>query len=247
MAKKSGSKVLKRQAAPPFYSVPRKRYPFITRVGPGPHPRSRSYDPVTLLRDILKLADTREEALYILRKGRFMVDGVARKDPKFPVGLMDVVEFVGTSSVYRMLPVKGSPIHPVPITQDEKNVKLCQINTKLTVKKGKIQLGTHDGRTFLLDDPSKTKYFVGDSLLITLPEQKIIDVAPMKKGSLALVVGGKRIGYYGEIMEVIDGTFSTPKSVRLKLPEGEVILPVTLVMPVGKEKPLVSIPVRSEV
>jgi small subunit ribosomal protein S4e len=68
----------------------------------------------------------------------------------------------------------------------------------------------------------------------------------MKKGYLALVIGGRRLGSYGEILEVIEGTFSNPRSVRLSLPEGEVILPVSLVMPVGKEKPFVSLPVRRE-
>ncbi|MEM0118604.1 MAG: 30S ribosomal protein S4e [Conexivisphaerales archaeon] len=243
MARKSGSKVLKRQAAPAFYSVPRKRYPFITRTGPGPHPRNRSYDPVTLMRDILKVADTREEAIYVLRRRRLLVDGVARVEPNFPIGLMDVIEFSGTSSIYRMLPTKGSPVYPLPIPQEEKGLKLCQIARKVTVKGGKVQLGTHDGRTFVVEDPSK--YRVGDSILVTVPQQEIKEVVPMKKGYLALVVGGRRLGSYGEIVEIIDGTFSNPRSLKLKLPEGEVILPMNLVMPVGKEKPLLSLPLRS--
>jgi Ribosomal protein S4E len=244
MARKSGSKVLKRQAAPAFYSVPRKMYPFITRTGPGPHPRNRSYDPVTLMRDILKIAYTREEVLYILRKKRFLVDGVARVEPDFPVGLMDVVEFSATNNAYRMLPAKGSPVHPFPIPQNEKNIKLSQVLRKVTVRGAKVQLGTHDSRTFIVDDGSKVS--VGDSLLITVPKQEIKEVVPMKKGYLALVIGGRRLGSYGEILEVIEGTFSNPRSVRLSLPEGEVILPISLVMPVGKEKPFVSLPVRRE-
>jgi len=244
MARKAGSKVLKRQAAPAFYSVPRKKYPFITRTGPGPHPRNRSYDPVTLIRDILKVADTREEALYILRNRKFLVDGVARTEPDFPVGLMDVIEFSGTGNAYRMLPTRGSPVHPFPIPEEEKNVKLSQVLRKLTVKGAKVQVGTHDGRSFIIDDSSKVK--VGDSLLITLPKQEIKEVVPMKKGYLALVIGGRRLGSYGEVVELIDGTFSNPRSVRLNLSEGEVILPMNLVIPVGKDKPFVSLPVRRE-
>lgn len=244
MAKKAGAKILKRQAAPAFYSVPRKKYRFITRTGPGPHPRSRSYDPVTLIRDILKVAKTREEVLYILRKKKFLVDGVPRVEPDFPVGLMDVIEFSGTNSVYRMLPAKNAPVYPFPIPSDEKGLKLSQITRKLMVKGGMIQLGTHDSRSFLLNDGSK--YSVGDSLLVSIPVQEIKEVIPLKKGYLALVIGGRRTGFYGEILEVIQGTFSNPRTVRLRLAEGDVVLPINFVMPIGKEKPVISIPVRSQ-
>jgi small subunit ribosomal protein S4e len=244
MAKKAASKSLKRQAAPAFYSVPRKKHRFITRPSPGPHPRSRSYDLITLLRDILHLAGNAEEAEFILNRGKVLVDKVARKTSKLPVGLMDLVEFVGTSNAYRLLPARGSIVHPFPAPLEERKIKLCQIRSKTTVKGGRIQLGTHDSRCFLVEDGSK--YSVGDSLLIEIPSQKIIDAVPLKEGYLALVISGKRLGYYGEIKEVIKGTFSTPKSVKLALPEGVVILPSSLVMPVGKEKPLISLPVRSE-
>jgi small subunit ribosomal protein S4e len=244
MARKSGPKILKRESAPSFYLVARKRYPFLTRTGPGPHPRQRSYDPVTLIRDVLKLAETRDEALFILRRGKLLVDGVPRRQPDLPVGLMDVVEFAGSSFAYRMLPVRGSLVHPVKVEGEEKRVKLCQVLKKLTTKGGRIQLGTHDGRSFLVEDGSK--YSVGDSLLVEVPNQKILDTVPLEKGSLALVTGGKRLGFYGEIQEVIDGSFSSPRSVMLQLASGQVILPWQLVMPVGREKPLVTLPVRSE-
>ncbi|MDG6933590.1 MAG: 30S ribosomal protein S4e [Nitrososphaerota archaeon] len=244
MGKKSAPKNLKRQAAPAFYSVPRKRYPFITRPSPGPHPRSRSYDLVTLLRDVLRLASTAEEAELILNKGKVLLDRVPRRTPKLPVGLMDVIEFAGTGAAYRLLPARGSVVHPFPVSEGERNLKLCQVTSKSTIRGGRIQVGTHDGRSFIVEDGSK--YSVGDSLLVELPSQKILDVVPMQAGYLALVISGKRLGYYGEIQEVIKGTFSTPRSVRLSLSEGEVILPSSLVMPVGKERPLVSLPVRSE-
>ncbi|MEM3684707.1 MAG: 30S ribosomal protein S4e [Conexivisphaerales archaeon] len=240
MGRKSGSNRLKREAAPRFYSVPRKSYPFLTLQSPGPHPRSMSYDPITILRDLLAVARTKKEAEYVVKSGKFVVDGKARTSIKFPVGLMDVLEFKGTETAFRMLPWKGSPIHPFAIPQSEKNVKLCRITSKVTVKGGKIQIGTHDGRTFIVEDG--TKFAVGDTILLDLNEGTVKSTIPLKKGVLALITGGKRLGKIGEVVEVNKGRFSSKPSVRLSLPEGEVILPRELIIAVGTDKPLITLP-----
>jgi small subunit ribosomal protein S4e len=244
MARKSGSTMVKRQAAPAFYAVPRKKLAFVTTIKAGPHSRSMSYDPITLSRDILKVVRSKKEAEYAVKLGKFRVDGVPRTSIHFPIGLMDVVELGEGSYVYRMLPQKGRLVAPVTISSDEKGKKLCQIRSKTTVKKGKIQLGTHDGRTFIVEDGSK--FSLGDSLVVELPSGKIIDVIPMKKGTLGLVVRGTKLGFVGDIKEVSKGNFSVDPFVSIKIGEEEVVLPKDFIIPVGIKAPVISIPRRAE-
>jgi|YelNatPaOPRAMG01_1025707.scaffolds.fasta_scaffold37411_4 small subunit ribosomal protein S4e len=244
MARKGGSTRLKRQAAPSFYAVPRKKHPFLTTIEPGPHPASVSYDPITLLRDVIKVVRTKKEAEYAIKLGRLMVDGLPRRSIRFPIGLMDVVELGGTDKAYRMLPEKGHLVSPFVIPYDERNRKLCQVRSKVTVKRGRIQLGTHDGRTFLVEEGPK--YSLGDALLVELPSGRILDVVSMKKGNLGLVVKGTKLGFIGEIKEVMKGSFSVEPSVRVSLGSDEVVLPKDFVIPVGAKAPLLTLPRRVE-
>jgi len=232
----------KRETAPTFYVIPRKREVFVTNVSPGPHPKEYSYDPVTLLRDVLNLVYTRREALRVIKDGKLVIDGKVRRNHKFPIGLMDVVELPAADLVYRMLPYKGKLIYPVKIPKEEKNLKLCLIKTKVMVKGGKIQLGTHDGRSFLIDNGKE--YSPGDSLLIEVPSQRIIDVIKLKKGALVLVIRGARIGKIGRALEIMKGTFTTKPSVKVSFNGEEVVLPKEVVMPIGVEKPVITIPVE---
>ncbi len=233
----------KRETAPTFYVIPRKEKVFVTNVSPGPHPKDRAYDPVTLLRDVLKLVFTRREALRVIKDGKLLVDGKVRRDHKFPIGLMDVVELPAAGLVYRMLPYKGKQIYPVEIPKEEKGIKLCKITSKVMVKGGKIQLGTHDGRSFLVEDGSK--YSVGDTLLIEVPSQKILDVIKLQPGSLVLVIRGTRIGNIGEVVEVRKGSITVKPSVKVSFNGEEVILPKDVVMAIGVEKPAITIPMEA--
>jgi small subunit ribosomal protein S4e len=244
MARKGGSTMVKRQAAPAFYAVPRKKLAFVTTIKAGPHGKAMSYDPITLLRDILKVVRSKKEAEYAIKLGKFLVDGVPRLSIHHPVGLMDVVELGTGGNVYRMLPQKGRLVAPISMASDEKGKKLCQVRSKVTISRNRIQLGTHDGRTFLVDDGSK--YALGDALLVELPSNKILDTVPMKKGSLGLVVRGTKLGFVGEIKEVSKGSYSVEPNVNILIGDEEVVLPRGFVIPVGIKAPLVSIPRRAE-
>lgn len=232
----------KRESTPTFYVIPRKEKAFATGISPGPHPKPVSYDPVTLLRDVLKLVYNRREALRVIRDGKLIVDGKVRRDHRFPIGLMDVVELLGTGLVYRMLPYKGKLIYPVEIPSKEKNVKLCAIKTKRTLKGEKIQLGTHDGRSFLVMNGSK--YNIGDSLLIETSSQRILEVIKLAPNSLVLVIKGARTGSLGEIIEVKKGSIMVKPSVKISFKGEEVVLPKETVMPVGTKAPVITLPIE---
>ena len=83
---------------------------------------------------------------------------------------MDVVEFEGSSDIYRLVPQNKQVLTPIIIDANEKSKKIVKVTSKTTIKSGKIQLGFHDGRTLITD----TKLNFVDSCLLKITLQKIL-------------------------------------------------------------------------
>jgi ribosomal protein S4E len=66
----AGSKKLKRQMAPMFWGISRKKPRFVTTVRPGPHAKAVSVPTQVLLRDILKIVTTRGSLRNLQRQGQ---------------------------------------------------------------------------------------------------------------------------------------------------------------------------------
>lgn len=230
---------MKRSVAPAFWRFPRKKKEFAVTAYPGPHPRSTSYPLAILVRDVLKLCKTYREARSVIREGRVVIDGVARRDPHFPVGLMDVVEIPSIGKVFRMLPSGNVELAPVEIPQSEKELKLCKVKTKTTIKGGRLQIGFHDGRSIILG--SGANISPGDSCLIEVSGLKIIETLRLGKDALVLVVKGEKAGQLGKIEEMKAGSMTRPQSALLSLKTDKTEVPMPLIMVVGKEKPLLQI------
>lgn len=233
----AGSKKLKRQMAPTFWGITRKDKRFIVTVRPGSHSKHFAIPTAVLLRDTLKIVSTLREAKAAIYGGKVSIDGVKRKSLHHGIGLMDVVELENVSDVYRLVPKDGLLLKPVKIKSDEKSKKLCQVTSKTTIKGGKTQLGFHDGRSLISDQ----KINVGDSCIMQVPEQKIIDVIKLEKGSHAMVIRGINSGQVGTIEEIKDGTFVLPKMASLKLEHRTIEIPTNMLMVVGKDKPVLQI------
>lgn len=233
----AGSKKLKRQMAPMFWGISRKRPRFVTTVRPGPHAKNLSVPTQVFLRDVLKVTTTAREAHYAIYNGKVKVDGITRKSIHHGIGLMDVVELDGISDAYRMVPGHGRILQPLKIKSSEKSVKLAKVTSKTTIKNGKTQLGFHDGRSLISD----AKASVGDSCLMQLPEQKINEIIKLEKGTKVIVTKGINAGQIAEIKEIKEGTFVLPKRTLLSFGEREIEIPADLVMAVGKKEPVIQI------
>jgi small subunit ribosomal protein S4e len=184
-------KHMKRMTAPRSWAVPRKVTHWIVKARPGPHDKEGSVPLTLVVRDMLKLCDNAREAGFILSSRTVLVDGRVVTDKKFPVGLMDVVTVAKTGESYRMLMDYKGRLQLVPITDAEKGWKLVRVDGKSTVRGGKTQINTHDGRCILLP---KDQYSTGDVLKIDLPSQKIVRSFKLDKGSVALLTGGSHPG-----------------------------------------------------
>ena len=180
-----------------------KKETFIIRPCPGPHPLNRCMPLQVVVRDVLGLAETASEARQILNAGKVMVDKKVRKNPKFPVGLMDIIETSDAGKHYRVN-VNAKGIFIEEIKAGEAGEKLCMITGKKTLKGGKEQLNLHDGRSMLLpgkEGKDGSKYKVHDSVVISLPKQEIVRHYRMEKGSHVFIFSGNNMGIRGTIVE----------------------------------------------
>jgi len=233
----SGSKKLKRQMAPQFWGIGRKDKRFAITVRPGPHKKEYSVPTAIFLRDILKIVTTLREAKAAIYTGRVKIDGVVRKSLHHAIGLMDVVELENVPEIYRLVPLDGKLLKPIKIKESEKTKKLVQVRSKTTISKGKMQIGFHDGRSTISD----IKINVGDTCLMQIPEQKILEVIKLEKGSQVLVTSGINAGQVGKIESIEDGTFILPKRAVLILGERKIEIPTDIIMAIGKEMPVIQI------
>jgi small subunit ribosomal protein S4e len=82
-----------------------------------------------LLQQRLKYALNRDEARKIVKdkEGLIKVDGKIRRDPRYPLGQMDVVTIEKTNENFRILyDIKGRFV-PHKIDEKEAGFKLCKV------------------------------------------------------------------------------------------------------------------------
>ncbi len=244
MAKKGGSRHLKRLAAPITYKIPRKLGKWTIRINPGPHPADRAIPLGILIRDILGIASNLREVKYVLRKGYIKVDGKKILDYHFPIGLMDVIELVPENKFYRVLPHKINLIYPYEISDvDDALIKPLQIKNKTMVKGSRIQLTTHDGRNFLFDKDSE--YYTlkpGDTIIYNYNENKLDRYIRLEPGNMALITGGSKIGRLGKIKDILKPHPLKPRIVRLVGDSEEYETVFEYVFPIGSDRPIIKIP-----
>ena len=250
MAKMGSSRHLKRLAAPWFWPILRKEYKWVVKPSPGPHSLNRCIPLLLVVRDVLGYAKTVREAKYIISSGKVLVDGVVRKDYKFPVGMMDVVSIPEVDLHIRFVPYPTKYLWFIKIPKEEANLKLVRIEDKTTVKGGHIQLNLSDGRNIVVrvSDPSKpleaSAYSTFDSLLIEVPSQRVIQHIKMGVGKLAIVIDGRNVGRIGKIanIDVKPGEKRRKAVVTLEDMQGHKFQTIlNYIMVVGEEKPVIKV------
>jgi len=187
---------LKRYAMPKDWPVARKTETWIVKPRPGPHSMAGSIPLQLILRDMLHVANSAKEARAILNSGAILIDKKVRKDPKFPVGLMNIIE-IPTSKQYFRVTVGKNGMKLEKIPGNDAAIKLCRINGKRKMKGGHEQLNLHDGRNIIAG--KKSPYRAGDSVAIELPGQKIIRHYPLERGTEAFICAGRNCGAEGKI------------------------------------------------
>ncbi len=201
----------KRLSMPKAWNIERKTHKWAAKASPGPHSGSESIPLLMVLRDMLKLANSSREAKKILHDGSVLVDGIVRRDYTFPVGVFDVITMPKIGLSYRVLLDAKQRLGLTAISDPD--IKLCRIANKTIVKGGNVQLNLHDGSNVISDEYA---YRTFDSILLSVPDKKVIKHLVYKPGNLALIIGGAHSGELATIKDVRKTRSSMPNMVALQ-------------------------------
>jgi small subunit ribosomal protein S4e len=189
------SRHLKRQFAPDSWNIARKEGTFVVRPNPGAHPLKYSIPLTVVLRDMVGVAANAYEAKKIARARKMLVNGKVRTDPKYPVGLMDMVELPEMKELYQVRITNKGRLYLHPTKAD---CRLVRLEDKTVLKGGKMQLNF--GGTNLLVD--KDEYKTGDVLKLGLKDGKVKGKIEFKENANAIVIGGAHIGEVAKIKKI---------------------------------------------
>jgi len=187
------------------------------------HDTGKAIPLVIALRDILGIVKTRREARYMLLNGELKVNGRIRKLEAYPVRLFDIVSIDKMKKSYKLI-IDGKKVNFKEVSGKEENKKTVKIIGKVMLAKDKFQMNLDDGTNFI----AKEKFGTGDSVVLSLRENKIEKIVPMKEGAKVLITSGKHAGKEGKVLEIK----SDKKEYSIKLDEGEVVLPLRTLLAV---------------
>ena len=223
---------MKRLVMPTTWTTQQKKgIKWITRTNAGSHSLEEGMPLVLILREMLHHANTAREVKQILQNQTVLVDGTRRKDHRFNVGFMDTVSIPLLKESYRVSIDSNGRLSVLKIDEKEAKEKLCKIKGK-GLFQGKTQLQLSDGRNVLVE---KGSYKTGDSIVITVPEQKIQSHVAFEKGATVLLTGGKKVGVIGTVEEIKENI------VKIKAEKETFETAKRYCFVVGKQKPALTI------
>jgi len=134
------------------------------------------------------------------------IDGKIRRDPRFPLGMMDVVTIEKTNENFRILLDTKGRFHPHRIDQKEAGFKLCKVIRKRIGKEKVPHIVTHDGRTIRYPHPDVQ---INDSLMYNFSTGETQGIVKFQNNAIVMIVGGNNIGRIGHLqsMEKHPGSF----------------------------------------
>lgn len=200
---------LKRLAIPRSWPLPRKTTVWVTRPSAGAHSLERCMPLNIIVRDVIGLARSTREVRTILHNSLAKVDGRVVKDTSRGVGVMDVLT-LGEDNYRCVLDTNGRLRYRL-ISAAEASWKVCRIEGKSTIKGGKTQVHLHDGRNIIVDEAGEHK--TGDSLKISVPEQKVLEHIKFGEGTRCMLVGGIHVGKLADVTNFIVKRSSMPNEV----------------------------------
>ena len=231
----------KRYGAKRVMHVPAKTHVFVTRPRPGPHPRHRSIPLSVAVRDMLRQAETAAEARRIISRRMISIDGRLVADHRHPLGLMDVLEIPSTHEAYRMLPIHRRGLRLVKISEEEKVFKLGKVVGKTLIRGGVNQFTLHDGRNIRVKPGEAASIRRGDTLKISLPDQRLMDYLPLKEGVHGLIYEGPKQGLHGKLSKLTESSALTPGLATMSTEIGEVTTLRRYILAVGGEEPWITL------
>jgi len=163
---------------------------------------------------MLGYAANAREARKILNNKELVVNGSVVTDPRFPIGLMDIVELKTTKEQFQVTFTKRGKI--TIIEAGKSKHRLCRVENKKILPGGVTQLNLWGGVNI---NVKKDEYRTGDVVKLGLADKKIAGKIELKIGAKAFIIGGAHVGETATVKELI--LKKKPQEVLLEKDEGE--------------------------
>ncbi|HLC57102.1 MAG TPA: 30S ribosomal protein S4e [Candidatus Nanoarchaeia archaeon] len=190
---------LSRARTPNNWPIKRKATKWITRINPGAHPIASAINLNLLLKAFLKYATTSREVRSILNQKIILIDKKPRTNPKFSIGVMDLIEVTKTKEAYRLILDERGNFKLIPVKQESSSLKPCKIINKQVLHGNKTQLNLYDGRNILSEDKSLK---VNDTIILDVTTNKIQGHLKFAKNSTIYLTAGKNAGTTGILKDI---------------------------------------------
>ncbi len=208
MANKGGSSYMKRLNAPKYFAIHRKEHKYVTKPNPGRHSLKKSVA-LGLLMAKLGVGTIRKEYEKALRDGLVKVNGMTIKEPKYPVGLNDVVS-IGDESYAIKVNEQGQ----LAANKDRGGKQFYKVVGKYKDKNNEMMLRLHDGTIVKGGNDAN----VNDSVMLS--GTSISKMIKLDSGSKCEVIDGVHVGKSGKISEIRPGSMHKQKSVIVEPESG---------------------------
>ena len=209
MASKGNKRYIKSLNSPRFFAIHRKGNKYVVRQNPGRHSGSRS---IALSLAVRKMgaAENAMEAERIIRSGLVSVNGAARREPKFPVGLNDMISAGGED---RSISIDSNG--KIVMSKGKAGeARIYKIVGKYKERKGAVMLRLNDGSVF---KAGKEEANVDDSVSLSGKERRILRLG---EGSSCSVIEGVHVGSAGTVKSIKPGSKHRQKSAVIETNEG---------------------------
>lgn len=211
MANKGGRGYIKRLNAPKYFSIHRKEHAYVIKQSPGRHSLQKSIA-LTLLLDKLELAANRRESAKIINSGMVKVNGKPVKDPRYPIGLSDMIE-VGPDKYTVNINERGKIL--IEKEGKGKSSQVYKVIGKYKYKNDNIMLRLHDGSIVKGSEDIK----VNDS--VSVADKKVSKIIKLGNGSKCEIIDGVHVGKSGKVKDIREGNIHKQKSVVVEQQSGE--------------------------
>ncbi len=200
-------------AAPEYFGIHHKEQEYVARPNAGRHTLKRSITLLLALK-MLGVAATAVEARKVVKAGLVSVNNQIIKEPKYPIGLNDVVSLNAEKKAYAV----GINANAKITLEDAKasEERVLRVVDKYKARKNQIMVRLHDGSIAKAGKDVK----VNDSVILD-SKRAIKKVIPLKEGAECFIINGVHVGTAGKIKGLKKGTMHTAASAVVAPKSGE--------------------------
>jgi len=183
---------LKRHSVPKKWPIQRKGTTFVVK------PLSGEIPLLIVLRNMLKIAQTRKEVKRALHLKHILVNNKEIKEERQGLSLFDTITIIPSKKSYRVIVSELGKFALEEIKEAEANKKIARVMDKKALKGKKLQLNLSDGRNFISDIKCNTN----DSVVVNFKEKKLEKCLPFKDGANVMIFAGKHLGQKGVVKKI---------------------------------------------